>query len=368
MLQQKIRKFPETLESILVRECLGEEGARAAEQGNIPHALLKGPAAMLKALSESYTLRGPGGAPVKISGERARAYALYYTPINYVKVAHMIRTVSDHLPNRTQLRVLDYGCGPGTASLAAMYSLPVPVAVVATDSSPVMCQLAEKINRAAMTEHSSFRITSPDEALQGSYDIIFLAHVLNELSETEQAALIRRCVASLTDRGMVIIVDTALKDHTRVLMKQRDLLLSEDQTLTPLFPCTHRNACPMLAKLEGDWCHGFLSWEMPSIVRQLDILTGFNKHRIKLSAFVFQKNSALLSGFRIVTPPEKGKHGHSSVICGEGLFTTAVLPKNNRSDTNLEFSRADLFDRIEISDTSQLAKIGKDVHIIRHRF
>src|SRR5580765_7915146 len=45
-----------------------------------------------------------------------RAYVHYYLPVNAEKVRRVLRELDAYAPDRPKPRVLDFGCGPGTAS------------------------------------------------------------------------------------------------------------------------------------------------------------------------------------------------------------------------------------------------------------
>src|SRR5581483_9168686 len=54
-----------------------------------------------------------------------RAYVNYYFPVNAEKVLRILREMDAYAPRRSAPRVLDYGCGPGTAAIAALVHGPV---------------------------------------------------------------------------------------------------------------------------------------------------------------------------------------------------------------------------------------------------
>ena len=54
-----------------------------------------------------------------------RAYVHYYLPVNAEKVARVLRELDLYAPKGRPPRVLDFGCGPGTAAIATLLQRPV---------------------------------------------------------------------------------------------------------------------------------------------------------------------------------------------------------------------------------------------------
>ena len=54
------------------------------------------------------------------SGRLRRAYVHYYLPVNAEKVARVLAELDLYAPAEAPPRVLDFGCGPGTASIALL--------------------------------------------------------------------------------------------------------------------------------------------------------------------------------------------------------------------------------------------------------
>ena len=72
----------------------------------------------LRALSSAYVQRRQklaSGAALDSAGKRA-AFALFYGPLHFLTVAHVVRTVSAHVPAPST--ILDLGCGTGVAGAA----------------------------------------------------------------------------------------------------------------------------------------------------------------------------------------------------------------------------------------------------------
>jgi hypothetical protein len=138
--------------------------------------------------------------------------------------------------------------------------------------------------------------------------------------------------------------------HTRRLMTVRDQVLRERQDIKPLFPCLRGDACPMLKRSLDDWCHGVIEWQQPPLSRQFDTLLGFNKHRIKYSAFIFQQGAALRPGVRVITKPRKTPAGINTLVCSHDFYGIVTIRKGRRSQYTSSLTKSQVFDRLAFSE------------------
>ena len=180
------------------------------------------------------------------------AYLLFYWPVSYAQG----RQVLGELLNRPR-QALDLGSGPGPLAFAALDA--GASEVTAADRSRPALDLATKL-AAEAEEALSVRQWDPQAKKglpEGQYDLITFGHVLNELFGRDDAALLRRAdlieeaLGKLKPRGTVLIVEPALRETSRNLLKVRDLLV--DRGYAVRAPCMFRGHCPALVK-ESDWC------------------------------------------------------------------------------------------------------------------
>jgi len=345
----------ESLEELLVSILLPPEARIQYTNGAIAQATLKPHADAIQRLSERYVARRGVGP---LTPEEATAYALYYTPVNGAKIRHLLsRCVQSISPAP---RILDYGCGPGTAALIASYLFESP-AITAIDTAPAMREIATRLLRARAAETTLSWIVGT--AYTGQFDLIIAANMLNELDTRDGMALLVTLADALAPNGCLLTLEPALLETTRVHMALRDNILARFPELTPVFPCTHRAPCPMLRHNESEWCHAPLPWNEPRLVRQIDALTGFNKHRPKYSAFIFRRGGASPSGIRVLRAAEKSAKGTSALVCGPELYGDLTLLKRHKTEENRLFQRADIYDRIAVEPPPERGCIGEDARV-----
>lgn len=346
------------IEKHLATSLLSPQGRIQYQQGDVSKSELLSYAPSIRKLSEGYTQHAVGTSqlPSIPSDLDAAAYALYYIAINAAKALHLIPLID---LNRPHIRVADFGCGPGTLALALLASSSQRFDFTLIEKSPHMLTLAQRLI-------SSWEETNARGAIRpcaeiptnesGSFDLVCAANSLAELTDERMLDTVNKLCSLLAPDGVLLLLEPGQHHHTRRLMALRDHILEMCPALTPIFPCTRRDRCPMLSLSETDWCHGTLEWQQPPLHAQLDRLLGFNKHRIKYSAFVLQNSGSLRSGYRVIIPAKKGRQGIESTLCGPKQYGVVRIKKGSRTDGNRALEKASWFERVvltsgDVSDT-----------------
>jgi SAM-dependent methyltransferase len=280
----------------------------------------------LSAMFNGVTPRRPG----YLAAQRLRrAYVHYYLPVNAEKVARVLREMDAYAPAREKPRVLDFGCGPGTAAIAALLQRPVADLVLvdvvdeALDDARWFC---EALGVTPRTLHEP-----PDE----KFDLILAANVFSEhLAPLEER---------LTDRGYLVVIEPALKESTRRLMKWRDDAVARGFRIAA--PCLGTARCPMLER-EDLWCPQDVAWPRPAAVAEIDRRVGLTKESLKYSYAVITKQGRTLADregdFRVVSNLHKEKGKAWAWLCGrQGPLCRAEVLTRHRSESTAAFFHAD---------------------------
>lgn len=340
------------IEDHLAEQILSPQGLTQHLSGKVARHELAPFLAEISSISQSYVSHSVGSSlasPIR-SLRSAEGYALYYTPINAAKVLHLIPQL--RLP-ADKLRVLDLGCGPGTAGLALLSSLPHAIDLTCVESSPHMRTIAQKLLSTFQGRGRLERLKllpSLPTTITERFDLIIAANVLAELDTKEGEDTAVSLSRNLTDHGYLMLIEPGQQLHTRRLMTLRDIVIASNPEITPIFPCLRRDACPMLRNSESDWCHGTIEWKQPRLNAHLDDLLSFNKHRIKYSAMILKRGGHLGNGIRVLTPPSKSRTGVEALICGREIYGVVRIRKGTRSDNNRALEKADVFDRLLVSE------------------
>jgi SAM-dependent methyltransferase len=312
----------------------------------------------VKQLSHGLTReRSLAGARYMDDPKLLGAYLLFYWPVSYAQA----RQVLGELPNRPR-SALDLGSGPGPVAFAAMDA--GAKEVVAADRSKAALTLARDLAIEA-GEAIATREWDPSRSKtlpEGQYDLVTLGHVVNELFGKGDAALERRAelleaaAAKLKPGGSVVVLEPALRDTSRELLKVRDRLVDRGYAIRA--PCLYRGHCPALVK-ETDWCHAERPWQMPRAVEQIARAAGLHKEALKMSYLVLApKGEAWREPptgrlFRIVSESLEGKGRQRYIGCGPEGRVGLALQEKHRTPANEPFFQLHRGDVIAITETEE---------------
>src|SRR5215470_229384 len=268
------------------------------------------------------------------------AYLLFYWPVSYAQA----RAVLGELARRPRT-VLDLGSGPGPVAFAALDA--GASEVTAADRSAPALTLARALAAEAEEPLATRAWTGGSGLPEGQFDAITLGHVLNELGRgasaiAERAALLERAAGQLRPGGSLVVLEPALRDTSRELLRVRDVLVERGFAVRA--PCLWRGPCPALVK-PTDWCHAERSWSPPPLLDALAREAGLHKEALKMSYLVLAPRGEAWAEpppgrlFRIVSEPLEGKGRQRYMGCGpEGRVGLALQDKHRTADNEVFFS------------------------------
>jgi len=318
------------------------------------------------------------------------AYIATYFPMNAAKVFNCLTQALEMnaLPDTTPLRVLDLGSGPGTAAIASSIFLSQIdskriVDFLLVEENGAMAREAVSITNRIQNKNHFFEVKTEHISRRHLYkilgdqkfDIILAANLLNEFEDENDAEKLAKACATdfLKDDGLLIVIDPALKESARSLMRLRDRIVHSTD-MGVMAPCLHQKECPMLAANERDWCHFYIEWERPELIRQLDDLTGLDHTHLKMAYLILQTNfegrgTTAPSGssdegrktWRVVSSPLKSKGKIEIVLCGDnGELLKVMRLDRDGSEAN---AAMDTIMRGDIISCPAQKRIGKDARI-----
>jgi ribosomal protein RSM22 (predicted rRNA methylase) len=279
-----------------------------------------------------------------------RAYVHYYLPVNAEKVLRVLREMDLYATPRKKPRILDYGCGPGTAAIAALIHGPVADLVLvdvvdeALDDARFFCHQLEVEPR---TMHEV-----PDE----EFDLIFAANVFAEhLAPLEER---------LSEKGYLVVLEPALKETTRRLEQWRDAMVARGFKVAA--PCLGQAKCPMLER-DDLWCHQDVAWPRPASVADIDRRVGLTKETLKYSYAVITKKGKTLADLeadvRVVSNVHSEKGKTWAWVCGrEGPLCRAEVLKRHRSEATADFFHADRGHVLKMEVHGEFARSEGPIH------
>lgn len=211
--------------------------AIAQALAGIPVADLSEASRRLSALYRSGTRSGA----VALDALAARAYLAVRMPATYAALRACLAPATQ----------LDAGAGPGTGFFAASDCWPALARATLIEQSPAMRMLGEQLTGQAASKPVVRWLAADlaaDAPLQGPFDLVTAAYVVNELPGAAAARLVER-LWSVT-AGLLVVVEPGTPAGWQRILLLRERLIALGAHI--LAPCPHALACPLAPP---DWCH-----------------------------------------------------------------------------------------------------------------
>lgn len=192
-------------------------------------------------LSDFYLHNKGAKTPWKESGSR-RAYAVYFLPLNVLRLQSAWHEVQRFIPAEEISEIWDFGSGLGAAHwMLEEQGWLTPRRLVCIEADkPAIEQHRELIEKGQCQWQPEFNVP----LRPGPKSLAIFSYSFLEM----QSAL-----PNLENFAHILILEPSFKETGRALMKWRELWIQAGWT--PLAPCTHSMACPLLTHSPQDWCH-----------------------------------------------------------------------------------------------------------------
>jgi len=265
------------------------------------------------------------------------AYAAELAPRTAAALARIFGAV----PFPDVRRALDLGAGTGAAG-AAVRARFGAVEIVAVDQVGAPGVLVGDLSRPGRPA-----------GVEGRFDLIVAAHLLNELaprlSVAERSLLVMGWMDELmTEQGACVLVEPALRETSRALLELRDRLVARG--LFVAAPCFWQGPCPSLAR-ERDWCHDAAP---PAAA---------GRSRVDFSYLVLRRTGTAATDaalFRVVSDPLPEKGRLRLFGCGPAGRHPLVRLTRARSEANAPFDR---LERGDVAVVEGAASAGDGLRI-----
>lgn len=305
-----------------------------------PEAALRRLEPAVERLSKGFTDARPEAFAAYLEEPDAlTAYTLFFAPQTYARAAEALRGILTRLPvapAARPARVLDLGCGVGSAALAATdvlgEALGAPPEVTLVDWSEAALRAVAELLPGARTVRADVRDFTPDP---GRYDLILSSFAFNEAFPTpaEAATALRRLAEGLAPEGphpsFLLLLEPVSREAT-----PRFLTLRERLRDLPLYaPCPHGAACPMVATHDGV-CHDVRRFRPTRPMALLNRRLFRTIADVKYALLAFGRpGGPQAEGFgdpeflRLVGPMDKAKGTLTCRVCmGDGTLRRLSIP------------------------------------------
>jgi hypothetical protein len=280
-----------------------------------------------------------GSAYLADPGLRAE-YAAEIAPRTNAAVGKILAPLRDDLAGVRS--VLDLGAGTGAAGAAVRASLPGVQRVVSVD----------KVAATAGVIVADLRREVRPRGLEGRFDFIVAAHVLNELGKNmtvvqRAAAVFAWAHELMAEGGHLLLVEPALRETSRDLLAVRDRLV--EAGFFVVAPCFWQGPCPALER-DRDWCHDSAPW--PEGHQR----AGGPRSRVDFSYLLLRRGGERATDrrlFRVVSDQMVEKGRLRIFGCGPAGRHPLVRLDREASDDNAAFAEAGRGDVLVAADVER---------------
>ncbi len=291
------------------------------------------------AVSADYR-RGANSAASLRTDDDALAYAAARMPATFAAVRHALSALAAAAPDIQPRSLIDAGCGPGTAAMAAADAFPSLRAIALIDRNAPLLALSQNLvpaaAPAAVLDIRRAELDPPPPLPDA--DLCVAAYVLAELTPAAGVRL-AEALWRATAQALVL-VEPGTPDGFLRLKALRERLLAAGAHAAA--PCTHHAPCPMA----GDrWCRVPVRVERSRDHRA--IKGGALGHEDEPVAYLAltREPPAARRERRIIGPARLSKAGIALDVCGADGLTTIDAARRD-GEKFKEYKRLDWGDAI----------------------
>lgn len=199
------------------------------------------------------------------------AYRHYYFPLNYIRNMRVIQQGQNvNFFNHIE-HTIDWGAGPGTASLALKNSLNLKSQLLIEKSTTALSafkDIYDQLQNPTMTSVLDLKKINMDK----SKTLLTLSYSLTEMAELPQG---------WDQFEALMIVEPSTRDDGRKLLLVRQKLIDAGYTIWA--PCLHQKQCPLLIHSKSDWCHDRIHVQAPDWFKKLEEHMPFRNNTVTTS-------------------------------------------------------------------------------------
>ncbi|MGW0282891.1 small ribosomal subunit Rsm22 family protein [Streptomyces sp. NPDC003236] len=221
-------------------------------------------AGAVERLIASYRGDTPTHAPILRDRADVAAYAAYRMPATFEAVRSALAAFADTVPGWAPGSHVDVGGGTGAATWAVTATWDGTRPVTVLDWAEPALALGREIAAAnpALREARWERARIGTALTLGPTDLVTVSYVLNELAESDRAALVD---AAAAEAQAVVIVEAGTPAGYERVIEARDRLVRAGFRVAA--PCPHSAVCPIVPGT--DWCHFSARVSRSSLHRQV---------------------------------------------------------------------------------------------------
>lgn len=262
------------------------------------------------------------------------AYGLFIFPKTFVSIRFPLIEIinKDYLEINNTLNILDLGAGFGagflsTALLLRRFNASCRINILAVEISQKAGAVFKEFYEELSELHAECNIVFMKENIKNlkkvsdkKWDLVLVNFSLGEAfyneSDIKVLNWLEGLIDLLTDRGVILITEPALKETSERLERIRDMIIQKDIARV-YAPCPHQFLCPLLK--EGRFhCHEVRKWEVPSSIIKIDRRAQYWLNHLKFSFLAVGKRQRIenVNRYRLISPVVKAKGRFIASLCG----------------------------------------------------
>lgn len=267
----------------------------------------KGLATRSADISAGYRERESSAKSVR-SDEDVVAYALSRLPATYAANEVALEQLAFRSPRFHPETLLDLGCGPGTASWAALEAFPSIEVATLIDSNQHFRWAAEALAKPhevliwANVWEGDLHAPPP-----GEFDLVIVSYALTEVADPVSAI---DAIWAHAKGALVIVEPGTPRDYER-LMRVRERLIALGATIAA--PCPHQAPCPLV---QPDWCHFSVRLSRTrDHMRMKGATLGYEDEKFSYLIATRPAVELLTPGSRVLARPQETKFDLTLKLC-----------------------------------------------------
>ena len=209
------------------------------------------------------------------------AYRHYYFPLNYLRNQRVIEQGINANFFKHLDYTIDWGSGPGTASLALNKNLKLKSQFMIERSSVAVSEFKDIYNQLqnpVMLHNLDLKKINADP----EKTLLTFSYSLTEMTELP---------TGWEKFEALMILEPSTRDDGRKLLTLRQKLI--DQGYSIWAPCLHQNKCSLLTHSKNDWCHDRIHVKAPDWFKKLEQFLPFKNNTITTSYLLARKQKPI---------------------------------------------------------------------------
>ncbi len=209
-----------------------------------------------------YFIQNPSGQTPWSETYCQNAYRYYFLPLNFIRVENVIRRGQQIDFFKNFETTIDWGAGPGTASLAVAANEVLRLQIknqILIEKSGKAISVFSDLKSQLINPDSTTELYLKNLKCDPAKSLLIFSYSLTEMMTLPP---------QWDQFEGLMILEPATSQDGRKLLQLRETLIAKGYTLWA--PCTHQQACPLLHESKHDWCHDRFHVDAPDWFRELE--------------------------------------------------------------------------------------------------